>query len=127
LCQVFEKIIRFVLGRINELKNELSIFLCNEIHYSNLFCVSLKTSFWRTALNCATYDPPVTWSDWAEIFTIDTWKYPPEVELGVFISDLPIRIYRVLKARNPVLARTFRYFFYKKKESEIFEKAQNYL
>jgi len=32
-----------------------------------------------------------------------------------------------MQARTPVLPRTFKYFFYKNKESEIFEKAQNYL
>jgi hypothetical protein len=97
------------------------------MHHSNLFCFFLKTSFSCTALNCATDDPPLTWSDRAEIFTIDASNYPPEVVLGIFISDHPIRIYRVLNSKNPVLARTFRYFFSKKKESEIFEKAQNYL
>jgi hypothetical protein len=102
-------------------------FLSNEIHCSCLFCVFLKTSCSYTELNCATDDPPLTWSDRAEIFIIDTSKYPPEVKLKIFISHLPNRIYRVLKARNPVLARTFRYFFLQKKVSEIFEKAQNYL
>ncbi len=93
------------------------------MHHSNLFCFFLKTSFSYTALNCATDDPPLTWSDRAEIFTIDASNYPPEVVLGIFISDHPIRIYRVLKSKNPVLARTFRYFFSKKKRKWDFWKS----
>jgi hypothetical protein len=60
-------------------------------------------------------------SDRAEIFITDTLKYPPEVQLAVLISDDCIRIYRLLKAMNSVLTRTFRYFFIKKEGSEIFE------
>ncbi len=45
---------------------------------------------------------PLTSSDRAEIFTKDTLKYLPEVESAVLISDVSV-------------------------ESEIFEKAQNYL
>ncbi len=112
---------------MESLKNQLLTLLGEKIHCSNLFYVFLKTSFSCKAPNCATYNLPWTSSDRAEIFTTDTLKYPPEVESGVLISDVSIRIYRVLNVKNFVLAKTFTYFFYKKKESEIFEKAQNYL
>ncbi len=92
----------------------------------NLFYVFLGISFSCKALNCATCKPSLTLSDRAEIFIKDTLKYPPEVKLTVFIPDDCMRIYRVLKARNSVVTRIFKYSFYKE-ESEIFEKAQNYL
>ncbi len=69
---------------------------------------------------------PLTLSDQAEIFNTNTLKYSPEVKLAFLIFDDCIRIYRLLKVRNSVLIRTFRYFFLLKKEGiEIFEKAQN--
>jgi hypothetical protein len=74
-----------------------------------------KIGFSCKALNCAQHThTPLTLSDRAEIFITDTLKYHPEVKLAVLISDDCIRIYRVLKARNSVLARTFKYFFIKK-------------
>ena len=86
-----------------------------------------KTSFSPKRLIVTRTTPPLTSSDRAEIFTTDTLKYSPEVESAVLVSHLFIRIYRVLNVKNLVLAKTFTYFFYKKKESEIFENAQNYL
>jgi hypothetical protein len=112
---------------IEWLKNQLSTLLGEKIHCSNLFYVFLKTSFLCKAPNCDTGNHPLTSSDRAEIFTKDTLKYLPEVESAVLISDVSVRIYRVLNVKNFLLAKTFTYFFYKKKESEIFEKAQNYL
>jgi hypothetical protein len=84
-------------------------------------------SFLCKAPTCVKYNLPLTSSDRAEIFTTDTSKYRPEVESAVLISDASIWIYRGLNIKNLFLAKTFTYFFYKKKESEIFEKAQNYL
>jgi hypothetical protein len=97
---------------IKSLKNQLSIFLDKKIHCSNLFYFFLKTSFLCKAPNCDTGNYPLTSSDRAEIFTTDTWKYPPEVESAVLISHVSIRIYRVLNLKKLVLAKTFTYFFY---------------
>ena len=69
-------------------------------------------------------DHPLTSSDRAEIFNRDTSDYPPEVKSAVFISAYAIWIHRVLITKKPGLAKTF---FYKKKESEIFKKAENNL
>ena len=77
---------------IKSLKNQLSTFLGEKIHCSKLFCVFLKTSFSCKVPNCSTYNLPLTSSDRAEIFTTDTWTYPPEVKSTVFVSDFPIRI-----------------------------------
>jgi hypothetical protein len=87
---------------MESLKNQLSTLLGEKIHCSNLFYVFLKTSFLCKAPNCDMGNHPLTSSDRAEIFTKDTLKYLPEVESAVLISDVSV-------------------------ESEIFEKAQNYL
>ena len=112
---------------IGSLKNQFSTFLSAKIHWSNLFYVFFKTSFSCKAPNCATYNRPLTSSDRAEIFTTDTLKYSPEVKSAVLVSDVSIRFYRVLNIENLVLTKTFTYFFHKKRESEIFGKAQNCL
>jgi hypothetical protein len=112
---------------IKLLKNQISSFLGEKIHCSNLFCVFLKTSFSWKAFDCATYNPSLILSDRAEIFTTNTLKYSPEVKSAVLIFDQPIRIYRVFKPTNPGFWKTFPYFFNQNKESKTFEKAQFYL
>jgi hypothetical protein len=52
----------------------------------------------------------------------DTSKHAPEVKWSVFIFGFPIRVYKVLKARTPVLPRTSTYFFYKKKKVRFLKK-----
>jgi hypothetical protein len=99
---------------IESLKNQLSIFLGEKIHCSNLFYVFLKTSFLCRSPHCVTYDPPLTSSDRAEIFIANILNYRPEIESTVLISDVPILIYRVQNTENLVLAKTFTYFLYKK-------------
>jgi hypothetical protein len=106
---------------IESLKNQLSTFLDEKIHGSNLFCVFLKTSFSCTAPNGVKYNPPLTSSDRAEIFTTDTLRYLPELKSTVLISDARIQLYRILKVRKSVLAKTFGYFFYKKKKVRSLE------
>jgi hypothetical protein len=75
-----------------------------------------------------TYKPLLISSDRAELFIKNTLKYPLEVKSAVLIFDSPTRIYRILKVKKLVLAKTMWYFFFiKKEENEIFGKAQNYL
>ncbi len=85
-------------------------------NFSNLFCVFLKNGFSSNALNCATDDLPLTLSDRAEVFTTDTSNYSPGVKLTVFVFDIFIRIYRLLKVKNQVLAKTLTYLFIKKRK-----------
>ncbi len=66
-------------------------------------------------------------SDRAKFFATDTLEVAPEVESGVFNLDPSIGIYRVLKNKTLSWPNTFTYCFIEKEESEIFEKAQNYL
>ena len=122
VCLYVHQILRKKL-LIEPLKNELPIFLSIEIYLSNLFCIFLKTGFSCKAFDCDTYDHPLILSDQADIFITDTLKYFPEVESTVLISDIPIRIYRVLNFKNLVLCKTFMHFVYKKKTSEIFKKS----
>ncbi len=82
---------------IESLKNQLSTLLGEKIHCSNLFYVFLKTDFLSKSFHCATRNLPLTLSDWAENFTRDTSRYPPEVKSSVFVLDLSIRMYRVFR------------------------------
>jgi hypothetical protein len=92
-----------------------------------LICVILQTIFLCKFVNLAHQNPPLTLSDRAEFFITDTLEVGPEVESAVFNLDPSIGIYRVLKNKTLSWPNTFTYFFIKKEESEIFEKAQNYL
>jgi len=96
---------------IESLKNELSTFLCNEKCFSNLFCVFLKTNLSYKATNFATHDLH-------QILR----SILRRCKLSVFISDLPIRISKILRATTPVVSRTFTSFFIKGKKVRSLKK-----
>jgi len=107
---------------IESFKTHFQTFSVVKTQFCNLFCVFLKTGFSCRAPNCATYNLCLTSSDRAEIFTTDTLKYSPVVESADLISEVSIRIYRVLNVKNLVLAKIFKYFFYNNKKKVRFLK-----